>query len=75
MPVCMVVNGWKSMSKFTNVLDRFEYEDLMQWDKDDLVHSIIDYQHQIGRISDSVSEFEDGALTVFEVVKTIKKVI
>ncbi len=36
------------MSKFTNVLDRFEYEDLMQWDKDDLVHSIIDYQHQIG---------------------------
>jgi len=53
----------------------FTYAQLMQWDKDDLVHSILDYQHQIGRISDSVYEFENGALTVFGVVKTIKKVI
>tara|TARA_B100000497_G_C7239296_1_gene174261 strand:+ start:140 stop:331 length:192 start_codon:yes stop_codon:yes gene_type:complete len=63
------------MSKFTNVLDRFEYEDLMQWDKDDLVHSIIDYQHQIGRISDLMGDMEEGALTVFEAIQTIKKVI
>ena len=66
--MCMTVNTLKSMSKFT-------YDQLMQWDKDDLVHSIIDYQHQIGRISDLISEFEDGSLTVFEVVQTIKKVI
>lgn len=64
----MTVNTLKSMSKFT-------YDQLMQWDKDDLVHDILDYQHKMGRISDSVYEFEDGALTVFEVVKTIKKVI
>lgn len=55
--------------------NKFTYDQLMQWDKDDLVHSIIDYQHQIDRVSDSISEFEDGALTVFEVVQTIKKVI
>ena len=64
----MTANTLKSMSKFT-------YDQLMQWDKDDLVHSIIDYQYQIGRISDLISEFEDGSLTVFEVVQTIKKVI
>ena len=64
----MTANTLKSMSKFT-------YDQLMQWDKDDLVHSIIDYQYQIGRISDLISEFEDGSLTVFEAVQTIKKVI
>lgn len=64
----MTANTLKSMSKFT-------YDQLMQWDKDDLVHSIIDYQHQIGRINDLIFEFEDGSLTVFEVVQTIKKVI
>ena len=56
-------------------MSKFTYDQLMQWDKDDLVHSILDYQHQIGRISDSVYEFENGALNVFGVVKTIKKVI
>jgi hypothetical protein len=56
-------------------MSKFTYDQLMQWDKDDLVHSILDYQHQMGRISDSVFEFEHGALTVFDVVKTIKKVI
>lgn len=66
--MCMTVNTLKSMSKFT-------YDQLMQWDKDDLVHSIIDYNHKIGMISDLVEEFEDGSLTVFEVVKNIKKVI
>jgi len=55
--------------------NKFTYDQLMQWDKDDLVHSITDYQHQIGSISDLISEFEDGSLTVFEVVQTIKKVI
>ncbi len=39
--MCMTVNTLKPMSEFT-------YDQLMQWDKDDLVHSIIDYQHQIG---------------------------
>ena len=56
-------------------MSKFTYDQLMQWDKDDLVHSIIDYQYQIGRISDLISEFEDGSLTVFEAVQTIKKVI
>ena len=55
--------------------NKFTYDQLMQWDKDDLVHSIIDYNHQIGRISDLVEEFELGSLTVFEAVQTIKKVI
>ena len=55
--------------------NKFTYDQLMQWDKDDLVHSIIDHQYQIGRISDLIFEFEDGSLTVFEVVQTIKKVI
>jgi len=55
--------------------NKFTYDQLMQWDKDDLVHTIIDYQQQIGRISDSIFEFEDGSLTVFEAVQTIKKVI
>ena len=55
--------------------NKFTYEQLMRWDKDDLVHSILDYQHQIGRISDSIFEFEDGALTVFGVVQTIKELV
>lgn len=55
--------------------NKFTYDQLMQWDKDDLAHAILDYQHQIARVSDSISEFEDGSLTVFEAVQTIKKVI
>ena len=64
-----------SALKTTMMKNKFTYDQLMQWDKDDLVHSIIDYQYQIGRISDLISEFEDGSLTVFEAVQTIKKVI
>lgn len=55
--------------------NKFTYDELMQWDKNDLVHSITDYQHLVWMISDLISEFEDGSLTVFEVVQTIKKVI
>jgi len=55
--------------------NKFTYEQLMRWDKDDLVHSILDYQHQIGSISDSIFEFEDGALTVFGVVQSIKELV
>ena len=40
MPVCMVVNGWKSMSKFT-------YDQLMQWDKNDLAETLLNKQSDI----------------------------
>ena len=40
MPVCMVVNGWKSMSKYT-------YDELMQWDKNDLAETLLNKQSDI----------------------------
>jgi hypothetical protein len=56
-------------------MSKFTYDQLMQWDKDDLAHAILDYQHQVSSMIDLISEFEDGSLTVFEAVQTIKKVI
>lgn len=44
MPVCMVVNGWKSMSKMNN---KITYDQLMQWDKNDLAETLLDAQSDI----------------------------
>ena len=38
--MCMTVNTLKSMSKFT-------YEQLMQWDKNDLAETLLDKQSDI----------------------------